>query len=556
MSLSNAQVQVPAVRWAGLTPVQFAVIATVFSILGVSTIWPTMQTLWFFWTTDALKSVGIAVPLVSLVLILRAWRALGWAAEGTWLGLILLLIASVGAWAQRMAVLILVISPHWSTAFPPPSLVLLAYGTGLVLLLGGYRLLRAALFPVLLLWFANPIPHAFSLLVDLPLQTASAHVARSFAMHLGYTLTPDHLRLMFTPDFGMFIAPGCDGIRGSLTMGFIAVIAGYLCRFRWYWNAVTTLAAILLGYVFNFVRLCLLVLYYVVALHFPFLQDKAKNADYCIGASLFLIATLLLFTTIHHFRRPSVLSAPDRGELHRTVVSSSISPAQYTRLVVLGLVILLGFIGWARASGRPLATPQLSEGTDMQFPARLGNYTLARSWNETLLSGPVVYRWAEYVPAGGGIPVALGLSPELDLHDPLICHSVRGDNPSWQGQISIPTADPTPASFHSALYANGVSQYLEASAQCDDRSCNESKTDRTYFGFIYSRPEFGAPFRIKKRRSVPLLIRLEISDTQMPPAAARELLTENLRAFLGPLSLNKLVEPLSTEHKSSSSLPE
>jgi exosortase J len=147
------------------------------------------------------------------------------------------------------------------------------------------RLYHAALFPILLLCLANPVPSKFSSMVDLPLQHASAHIARAFAMHLGHTLTPDHLRLMFTPDFGMFIAPGCDGMRGSITMGFIALIAGYIYRFRWYATGLVVGAAILLGYVFNLARLCLLVLYYMVALHFTSLQDKAKNADYVIGAA-------------------------------------------------------------------------------------------------------------------------------------------------------------------------------------------------------------------------------------------------------------------------------
>ena len=53
-----------------------------------------------------------------------------------------------------------------------------------------------------------PVPHVFSSAVDLPLQHASATVARAFAHALGQPLTQDKLRLMFTPDFGMFIAPG------------------------------------------------------------------------------------------------------------------------------------------------------------------------------------------------------------------------------------------------------------------------------------------------------------------------------------------------------------
>ena len=50
----------------------------------------------------------------------------------------------------------------------------------------------------------------------------------------------------------MFIAPGCNGIRGAVTMGLIALIAGYIYRFRWYAHVAVVAGAVLLGYVFNF----------------------------------------------------------------------------------------------------------------------------------------------------------------------------------------------------------------------------------------------------------------------------------------------------------------
>ena len=43
-----------------------------------------------------------------------------------------------------------------------------------------------------------------------------------------------------------------------------------------------------------------------------------------------------------------------------------------------------------------------------QFPARIGSYTLSRSWNENLFTGPLVFHWAQYVPDGGGTPISLG----------------------------------------------------------------------------------------------------------------------------------------------------
>src|ERR1035437_3703054 len=342
---------VPIVRSRGLSRVQFAALGTTLGILGLASIWPALLTLWNLWTTDALKSIGMMVPLVSLVLILRAWCGLDWEADGTWWGFVVLMVTATVVWVREHAILILVVSPNWSTVLPPPSLVLLAYGSGVVLLLGGTRLYRAALFPVLLLWFANPVPSRFSLLIDMPLQRVSAHIVRAFAMHLGHTLTPDHLRLMFTPAFGMFIAPGCDGIRGSVTMGFIALIAGYIYRFRWYTNALAVIGAILLGYAFNLARLCLLVLYYLIALHFNSLQDKAENADYLIGALLFLVATILLFTVIARFRESG----------HSKVVATAVDKeqggfearphqGQYVQLTVAGVIVLFGCASLGRAN--------------------------------------------------------------------------------------------------------------------------------------------------------------------------------------------------------------
>jgi len=537
----DSDIQMHGVRRWEPSRVQFALIGTTLGVLGLSAIWPAVLTLWNLWTTDALKSVGMLVPLVSFLLILRAWRGLGWEANGTLWGLPLVAATLAVVWLREQAILILVVSPHWSTVLPPPSLVLVAYGSGVVLVLGGGRLYKSALFPILLLWFANPVPSRFSLFVDMPLQHVSAHIARAFAIHLGHSLTPDHLRLMFTPDFGMFIAPGCDGIRGSVTMGFIALIAGYLYRFRWLANALVVIGAILLGYVFNLARLCMLVLYYVVALHLPSLQGKAEGADYVIGAGLFFLATFLLIAVIQRLRDSSGPRATEESVTRTPAELEEGKPRMpRIRLAALGVIVLLGCYGLERGNAAFLPTAGRATDGAVRFPSHVGNYTLQRTWNETLTTGPIIYYWAQYGLPGGGTPIAIGVSPVPDWHDPVLCHSVRGENPVWQGELKAATAGVVSINFSSAFYRDGVTQYVEASTMCRSGSCGEFATERSHFGFVYSHPDPRSLLFDRPSRPIRVLLRVETLDVAISADAARKQLTGDLLVFLASSNFDDL----------------
>jgi exosortase J len=525
---------------------QAAGLAALLAVLGLSAVWPTAVLLWKLWTQDALKSIGMFIPLVSFVLVLRVWRSLGWEMDGSWWGLVILVVTAAVVHIRNQSILIFVLSPQWSIYMPPHSLVAFAYGAGVVLLFGGPRLFRAALFPLVLLWFVNPIPHIFNVFVDLPLQRASAHVARGFAIALGQPLSSDQMRLMFTPQFGMFIAPGCNGIRGAVTMGFIALIAGYVYRFRWYAHTTVVLCAVLLGYVFNFARLCGLVLYYLAALHFTSLQHKAKLADYIIGASLFLFATLLLFYVIRHLRElPNHLKpAATKPPAYEPVRLSFVYPcfAAMLAFVVFGLYGVARAVAYTTSSAYT-SQIKIDQHAPGQFPPRIGGYTLARSWNENIFAGTLIYHWAEYAPDDGGAHVSLGISPVLGSHDTLICHSARGEDPLWHSQLTLPTAGNVPISFSASLYNNGASQYLEATTMCNGNSCGEYSSDRAHFGFVYSKPTSQSVFSQDPQRPIPILLRAETIDTTLPVEVARQQLSSALQSFLTSVDLNSLTQP-------------
>ncbi len=257
-----------------------------------------LGSLWQTWTNDGLRSIGVMLPPVSLWLALRAWRGEAWDQRGNWWGLALIVAAMLAARLTSDSYFDFSFyghSAHIGINFLPLGLQLWAYASGIVLLFGGTRAWRTAWFALALLLFVNPVPRSFQSLVDLPLQYVAAHTARVFAAMLTVPVGGDQLRLMFSPALGMFIAPGCDGLRGAAAMGYLALIVGHLYHLPRLWHAAYVTSAVAAAYLFNLLRLCALVLFYWLALRIVPLQNYALAADYIIGALLFFLAAGSIF---------------------------------------------------------------------------------------------------------------------------------------------------------------------------------------------------------------------------------------------------------------------
>ncbi len=242
------------------------------------------------WMNDGLRSIGILVLPVSAWLAFRAWRWSDWQSGGSWWGVILLAAALAAARFDTT------MFPAWRldgggiVNFLPVGFRLLLYVVGAVIFFGGTAPLRRALFPLLLILLINPCPRFMDSLLDQPLQNAGARVARGFAELLGVPLDGDLLHLMFTPANGVFIAPGCDGLRGAVTLGFATLVAGHLYRLRPWVHVGYVLAAVLTAYLLNFVRLCVVVAYTGLAAHVsPSWFGHGEAFDYFEGGILFLL---------------------------------------------------------------------------------------------------------------------------------------------------------------------------------------------------------------------------------------------------------------------------
>lgn len=539
-------------RFSSKFPPRFIIaLATLCSAAGLLTIWPSVQSLFNIWTTDDLKSMGMVVPLVSYLLILRAWKELAWETEGSWWGFVVLAASAALMFLRDQMLLIVTINKDWLLQLPPLPLVAVVYAAGMVLLFGGPRLLKAAWFPVLFMWAVIPVPQTFSRIVDLPLQHASATVARAWAHALGQPLTQDKLRLMFTPEFGMFIAPGCNGIRGAVTLGLAAVVVGYVYRFRWYVYAPIVAGAVLLGYLFNFLRLCLLVVYYKIALPYPWLQDHAKMADYLIGGCLFLCALAIFFTVANKLRNDLTdptsdsLQEPTSGPPAAIETSPETSRSRLSLLLRVAALLAMAAIFGAEVLHQHRVNLAADARQPMPtLPARVGNFTLQRTWNEQQF-GVLVYTWGDYAapPVNGdpGAHVMLGVSPQ-SVHDAEVCHIARGEDPTWHGQIVAATAGGE-VELTAATYNNGAIQKLEASTVCDHGACRQFSETTRHMTLIYARPHRGVPLETDSTRPIPVLLKVESLDVLAPQSVIQPQLTATLTAFLKGADLLSVTAP-------------
>jgi exosortase J len=271
------------------------VAAGVLAVAGLGLLWRQFAALWSMWTTDNLRSIGVLVIPTSVVLSVRALRRQDFAA-GSWWGVALVALALAVANLQYYGSPSLIWGLWGCLNLLPVGLVLYLYAGGAVVLLGGLRAWRKAGFGLFLLLFVNPVPIFFTSLVDLPLQRLGAEAARSVAALLAVPLSGGALRLMFFHDeFGMFIAPGCNGLQGVAAMGLLALVIGHLRGLRLPGHALFVAGAVALAFLLNLLRLCLLVLYYCLAHLSPTLGSYAVGADYAIGAVLFMLGAAFLF---------------------------------------------------------------------------------------------------------------------------------------------------------------------------------------------------------------------------------------------------------------------
>jgi exosortase J len=503
---------------------------------------PLFISLWDTWTTDPLRSIGMLIVPAAVLLILREWRLSGWEVRGTWWGLVPLLLAYLDVLRPHF---LLVISQSAVSGVNvlPQTLPLYLLGCGVILLFAGPGVWQRAWFPLALLLLAQPVPGAFVRFLDYPLQSFAARTARVFATSIGFAPTnPEVLKLMFTPTFGMFIAPGCDGLRGAVGLGYAGLFAGYLKRVslgRW---ILYVTGGILLGHLFNLIRLCALVLYYRIAVGHPSLENLAREADYFIGGVLFLVAVTLFLTVVFRHDVHAHMNAETPGtDMTPTAGPTRSLIPKIACVFFLATIALIPAVSAMRTARHSilasLHSGQISsQDLDNMLPKQLGNFKLVRTWQEES-SGAVVMESASYKSSSPD-EVTVGIWLAHGRHNAHDSWMIRGESPEMRSFRSYVTSEGRVVSFDTAFYSDGITDRFTGTVNCTLSFCRTDATSRDFqhFQLVLAQD----PYFTSDGRAVPFFFSVERPHRGAETGTVVKELSIEAQNFLAVLDLGEL----------------
>jgi exosortase J len=503
------------------------------ALAGSLSLLPLWQNLLHIWLSDPLRSIGFSFPFFALAGIISAWRRCGRPLDGRpWA---LLLIALSIPLSRIVVESTLLLGSWFGLLHPGP--VLFLYAAGAILLFAGPRLLRAAASPLCLLLCIDPVPRFFNGLVDLPLQRFSADVARSFSHLIGLHPTGDQLRMMFAPHFGMMIVPGCNGVRGSVTLFYLCLIFGYSRRLRPAACAAIALCGFVLGYALNLLRLCGLVLYYRIGVTWPVLQKHGTGLDYIIGCIIFLAATLALGVLIR-LMEPTSLAPPAAAPLPRA------STRKTTVSALLFAALTLAFIIPALRSvtAAPILPP--SEATVLaSFPSAVGPYHLVGTRSEFDPNGQFTLALADYAPdAPAAAHITLGIWIGSGNHFVAKSKFLQGILPQFTGSFDASAPGPLPVHLVTSLYDDGIAATYDAETACSPTACSDYMALAGRRGIILF-PSLADLALQPRGTRLPILLRREWPSTTAPDSAhQRALFESDAHTFISHLDLHHLLQ--------------
>ena len=193
--------------------VAFVLVAILFAHAG------TIQNLLFRWSESGDYSSGYFIPVISgWLLWMRRDAIIANAQEGSWLGVVVLLISALGLVAGELTYIYLL-----------NHLSLILALAGLVLCIGGADLLRVCLVPLFFLLFMIPLPYFVGTTLTWQLQIIASQTGAYFISWFGI---PVFLQgnIIDLGAYQLGVDEACSGLRYLMPLISIGFLAAYMFR--------------------------------------------------------------------------------------------------------------------------------------------------------------------------------------------------------------------------------------------------------------------------------------------------------------------------------------
>lgn len=200
------------------------------------------------WWNDEDMGHGFLVPIVALWIVWREperWRRIP--LRPSWVGVAVILAAgalhAAGALGGGLFI---------------ESVALVLSIAGLILLRGGFPLLRAWGFPLLLLLFMLPKLAIVYNQVTLPLQLLATRIAGGMLSTVGFSVIRDG-NILDVKGHRVSVVEACNGIRYLLPLAFLAVVFAYLAGSKVWMRVVMLACAVPIAILANALRVAVVV---------------------------------------------------------------------------------------------------------------------------------------------------------------------------------------------------------------------------------------------------------------------------------------------------------
>lgn len=201
---------------------------------------PVLSGLVHNWTVDDNVSHGFFVPLVAAYIVWRQREELlSREYEGNPAGY---LVIAWGAAQQLLA-------KAGAELFLGRTALLISL-SGVVVALGGWALLRALAFPLILLLFMIPLPAIIYNQLTLPLQLLASQAAEQALSLAGIPVLREG-NILELPAQRLNVVEACSGIRSLMSLSFLALVYGYLFDGRRWMKWVLLVATVPIAVVAN-----------------------------------------------------------------------------------------------------------------------------------------------------------------------------------------------------------------------------------------------------------------------------------------------------------------